>query len=91
MAKKFTGDQWQWQTKLAKKAGFTEDEIKKTKIHTLRHTSASLLIADGADIRTTAACFGHSQTSTIMNIYAHSIAEARAAAAVGLGSRLFKD
>jgi len=69
--------------------GFTPDEVKALKIHSLRHTSASLLIADGTDIRTVAARLGHSQTSTTLNIYAHAVAEANALAAKGLGNRLF--
>ena len=73
--------------KLLKRAGLSESLTP----HILRHSSASLMIADGTDIRTVAARLGHSQTSTTLNIYAHSIAEANAVAAVGLGSRLFKD
>jgi len=75
--------------KFLSRAGFTPDEVKALKIHSLRHTSASLLIADGTDIRTVAARLGHSQTSTTLNIYAHAVAEANALAAKGLGNRLF--
>lgn len=39
----------------------------------LRHTSATLLIAENVDIRTVSARLGHAQTSTTMNIYAHSL------------------
>ncbi len=45
-----------------------------------RHLSATLLIGGGADVRSVSAVLGHSQTSTTMNIYAHSIAEAQARA-----------
>jgi len=41
--------------------------------HALRHTSATLLIAGKADIRTVSARLGHSQTSTTLNIYAHAL------------------
>lgn len=41
-------------------------------IHAFRHLSASLLIESGADVRTVSAMLGHSQTSTTLNIYAHS-------------------
>ena len=74
-----------------KRAGFTPEEVKEITPHTLRHSSASLLIADNADIPTVGARLGHAQTSTTLNIYAHAIAEKNAAAATGLGSRLFKD
>lgn len=57
-------------------------------IHGLRHTSATLLIASGTNIRTISARLGHSQTSTTMNIYAHAIKSADAAAAETLGDIL---
>lgn len=41
--------------------------------HGLRHTSATLLIAQAVDPRTVAARLGHSQTSTTLNIYAHAL------------------
>lgn len=43
--------------------------------HGLRHTSATLLISENVDIRTVSARLGHTQTSTTMNIYAHSLKE----------------
>lgn len=76
--------------KFLKRAGFSQEEIKAIHTHTLRHTSASLLIEDGVDEVATAARLGHSQTSTTMNIYAHAIAE-RKAAAQKQGSHLFKN
>lgn len=42
-------------------------------LHGLRHTHATLLIADNVDIRTVSARLGHAKTSTTMNIYAHSL------------------
>jgi len=42
-------------------------------LHGLRHTSATLLIAENIDIKTVSARLGHAQTSTTLNIYAHSI------------------
>ncbi len=53
-------------------------------IHSLRHTNATLLIAAGTNVRTVSAHLGHSQTSTTMNIYAHNIKSAEAAAADAL-------
>ena len=73
-----------------KRAGFSAKEIKDTHTHTLRHTSATLLIADGVDPATTAARLGHAQISTTLNIYTHSIAETNAAAGAKMGSRLHK-
>ncbi len=52
----------------------TDESLKLPQIrfHDLRHTSATLLIAANTDIRTVSARLGHAQTSTTMNIYAHS-------------------
>ena len=41
-------------------------------VHSLRHTNASLLIAQGVDVRTVAGLLGHSQPSTTLDIYAHA-------------------
>ncbi len=50
-----------------------EDQLPQINIHGLRHTSATLLIANNVDIRTVSARLGHSNTSTTMNIYAHAL------------------
>lgn len=57
-------------------------------IHAFRHLSASLLIESGADVRTVSAMLGHSQTSTTLNIYAHSFDEAKARAGEAVGNIL---
>jgi integrase len=49
-------------------------------IHSFRHLNASLLINSGINVRTVSACLGHSQTSTTLNIYAHTFDEANARA-----------
>ena len=49
-------------------------------VHGFRHTNASLLIASGADVKTVSENLGHSQVSTTLDIYSHSIETARAAA-----------
>jgi integrase len=55
-------------------ATVTDERLKLPNIrfHDLRHTSATLLIASNTDIKTVSARLGHAQTSTTMNIYAHS-------------------
>lgn len=42
-------------------------------LHGLRHTSATLLISQNIDVHTVSSRLGHAQTSTTMNIYAHSL------------------
>ena len=49
-------------------------------VHSLRHTYASLMIADGTPLVVVSHKLGHAQTSTTSNIYAHVIAEAEAKA-----------
>jgi integrase len=47
--------------------------IDEVNFHGLRHTSASLLIAEGVDVVTVSKRLGHSKTSTTTDIYAHSL------------------
>lgn len=49
--------------------------------HAFRHTAASMMIANGVDLVTTAAELGHANANTTATIYAHQIAIARATAA----------
>lgn len=45
-------------------------------VHSLRHTYASLMIADGTPLVVVSRRLGHAQVSTTANIYAHMIASA---------------
>lgn len=47
--------------------------LPEISLHGLRHTSATLLIADNKDIVTVAHRLGHAKPSTTMNIYAHAL------------------
>lgn len=49
-------------------------------VHSLRHTFASLQIADGVPLVVVSRQLGHAKASTTANIYAHVIAEAEAKA-----------
>lgn len=60
----------QWFTKFLKKYG-----LKHRKFHSLRHTSATLLLYGGASIRQVQGRLGHGDVSTT-NKYLHYIAEA---------------
>jgi integrase len=42
-------------------------------LHSLRHFSASMLIASGRDVRTIAGRLGHTDASTTLRIYAHMV------------------
>ncbi len=49
--------------------------------HAFRHTAASMMIANGVDLVTTANELGHANATTTATIYAHQIAVAKAKAA----------
>lgn len=61
----------QWFTKFVRRTG-----LPKVTVHSLRHTYASLMIADGTPLVVVSHKLGHAQTSTTANIYAHVIASA---------------
>jgi integrase len=46
---------------------------KGVSLHTLRHTQASQLLADGMDVATVSKRLGHTDSSTTMRVYAHVI------------------
>lgn len=48
-------------------------KLPEIPLHGLRHTSATLLISQNVDVRTVSGRLGHAQTSTTMDIYAHSL------------------
>ncbi len=75
-----------WYKKFIKRHNLPESHI-----HTLRHVSATLLIAGGTDIVTVAKRLGHSTSTTTLNIYAHAIRSADAAASEELQNVLSPD
>ena len=56
--------------------------------HELRHTQATLLIGQGADIKTVQNRLGHSSASLTMDIYAHAIEQNDREAADAIGDLL---
>ena len=66
----------QWMGKFIKRTG-----LPPACVHSLRHTYASLLIADKTPLVVVANNLGHAQTSTTSDIYSHVIASAEAKAA----------
>ena len=57
-------------------------------VHSLRHTNASLLIAQGVDVRTAASLLGHAQASTTLDIYAHAFDKNKRKAQEKLGKAI---
>ncbi len=58
----------------------TKYNLPSVSIHSLRHTNASLLIANGVNITTVSKRLGHATTATTTKIYAHAIQSADEAA-----------
>lgn len=50
-------------------------QLPRIPFHGLKHTSATLLIANHQDLKTVSSRLGHAQASTTMNIYAHALQE----------------
>jgi len=72
-----------WFNRFCKRTG-----MRYINIHGFRHLNASLLINTGADVRTVSAMLGHAQTSTTLNIYAHTFAAAQAKASDAVAEML---
>jgi integrase len=47
--------------------------IEGMSLHTLRHFSASVLVASGRDVRTIAGRLGHSDATTTLRVYSHMV------------------
>ena len=73
-----------WWRSWADKHGF--DGLR---FHELRHTHATLLIADGVDVKTVQMRLGHSSAVVTMSCYAHAIPLSDGAAAETLDAALF--
>ncbi len=54
----------------------TASHLPDIPLHGLRHTSATLMLANKVDIVSVAARLGHTQTSTTLNTYAHAVQSA---------------
>ncbi|WZX99697.1 tyrosine-type recombinase/integrase [Bacillus sp. FSL W7-1360] len=65
-----------WWRKFVKRNGF-----KYIPFHSLRHTSATILINRGIHAKVISSILGHSNIATTMNVYGHTLKEANKAAA----------
>jgi integrase len=54
--------------------------IRRVRLHDLRHTCATILLAQGVDTRTIMEILGHSTIVLTMNTYAHVLPEHQATA-----------
>lgn len=69
-----------WWDKFQKRHGFTHHTL-----HSLRHTSASILIANDTDVATVAGRLGHANATTTLKIYTHQFKTKDASAAAMMG------
>jgi integrase len=63
-------------------------DLPAVRFHDLRHTAATLLLAQGVDPRTIMETLGHSQISLTLNTYSHVLPALQADAAAKLDAIL---
>ena len=57
------------------KATSEEEKLPDIRLHDLRHTSATLLLANNTDIETVSKRLGHSKASVTLDVYGHAMKE----------------
>ena len=65
-----------------------EHGLKPVRFHDLRHSCASLLLANGVPMKMIQDWLGHSDMGTTANIYSHIDSESKKASAMAIGSAL---
>jgi len=63
--------------------------LRKIRFHDLRHTFASLLIANGEDIVRVSRLLGHSSPAVTLNVYSHMLPNDHYGGADRLGDMVF--
>lgn len=63
-----------------------KENLKYVVPHSFRHLNASLMINNGANVKTVQACLGHSAASTTLDIYAHAFSKSLAIASESVAS-----
>ena len=66
-----------------------EAGIAKIKFHALRHTTASLMVEQGENIKYIQSQLGHSSPTVTLNVYAHLMKPINQEAACRLESTIF--
>ena len=65
--------------------------LKKIRFHDLRHSCASILVANGVPMKMVQEFMGHSDMATTANIYSHIDAQSKLATAAVITSALAMD
>jgi integrase len=63
-------------------------ELPAIRFHDLRHTAATLMLADGVPLVTVSKILGHASPAITAAIYAHPLDEHKASAIAGLSQQL---
>jgi integrase len=63
-------------------------KLPEIRFHDLRHTAATLMLADSVPLVTVSKILGHSSPAVTANIYAHALDDSKAGAIAGLSRRL---
>jgi integrase len=63
--------------------------VRAIKVHGLRHTSATLMLAAGEPVHVVAARLGHAKVTTTLETYAHALPSHGQAAALRMGRLLY--
>ncbi len=75
----------QWRA-LASSYGLTGVTGARVTFHDLRHTFATVAIAEGVDVKTVSSMLGHANAAMTLNVYAASDPDAKRAAATKIGA-----
>ncbi len=65
------------------------NDLPRKRFHSLRHTSATLLIAHNVNLKTVSERLGHARIETTLNVYSHALKKADYDAADKLDEVLF--
>lgn len=66
------------------------NDIRRIKIHDLRHTNATLLVSSGTDFKTISERLGHADIGITLNKYSHVLEDMDKNASENIGNILFK-
>jgi integrase len=67
----------------------TQAKVRRIRLHDLRHTAASLMVARGVPLATAAALLGHASAATTADLYLHDLPGAGDAALAAMGAAFF--
>ncbi len=65
-------------------------ELRRIRLHDLRHTTATLLLAQGVPARVVMEILGHSQIGVTLNTYSHVTPDLARAATASIEEALWK-